>query len=609
MGNARARRVIPIAVLLLAMILTPLLSGFGRTSAQVVPLGDTSGAAFAEEIAQGVAEVSASDVAWRVVQQETQPSEDAPLFDQSLGFVIAPEGPVLVNDLTTGNQVQLSEGAATFVAGGTQQQIATVDDDVPYYLVSLVPEENVTDEGDGQLIFAGDSFSAPAGRRAFSLQLATLGTDASVEIDVIEGEALVLVTAGMVEVNDGDLAAGDAATFDEPIELLNTGDDEARVYIATVGEEVEPLPTFTGSVTLQVQTCPEGATRENFDPASCTPVNANSGFAVGLLDANQQQVATNDDLSDGQVTWSDLPFGTYLYARPTLPTPYGSTLWTDANSVPLQTAEATISAANPDVFHILYVFVIPSGSITIDVRSCPEGMTPENLDAEQCEPADPASGYAVEVTTPDGTVLTLADAFAEGSIYYFTDLDIQRGSATEGADSGLYTIEEVTLPEGATDYVIVSGSAGEVNSPVTYVLDASTPDIYVTIYNFGPEEPEEPEGSMVFRVLACPDGVTRNDTDEFDTCTMIQSGFGAVLITPDGEQLTLADAAIGGDGFVWPNLEAGTYSFGLSSLPAGYVDALAPGYASSPDDPSRIDVTISEDNPNPVINVYIFTDR
>jgi hypothetical protein len=73
--------------------------------------------------------------------------------------------------------------------------------------------------------------------------------------------------------------------------------------------------------------------------------------------------------------------------------------------------------------------------------------------------------------------------------------------------------------------------------------------------------------------------------------------------------LTLAAAALGGDGIVWPVLEPGTYSFGLTSLPAGYVDALAPGYATSPDNPSRIDVTISEDNPDAIVNVYIFTGR
>jgi hypothetical protein len=161
-------------------------------------------------------------------------------------------------------------------------------------------------------------------------------------------------------------------------------------------------------------------------------------------------------------------------------------------------------------------------------------MTPETLDGEQCQAADPDSGYEVQITAPDDSVLTLSDAYAEGSIYVFSGLDIQRGNASEGPDSGRYTIEEVTLPEGATDYVIVSGAAGEVNAPVSYVLDASLPDIYVTIYNFGGEE-EPAEGSVAFRVLACPEGVTRNDADEFDTCTMIQSGFGAVLTTPDGQ--------------------------------------------------------------------------
>ena len=601
-----AAHVAVVAVLLAALLGSAL--PVAPAAAQVVPLGGSTDAQ-SVTVAQGVSTLPNDDISWRVVRSDGASREDQQPTDTDRGFVVAGSASLLVSDLDTSAQDLLDSGEATWIAGGTQQQRASLTDDrVTYTEISLVSGDDADEAGDGDLILAGGSFNAPDGSREISLREATLGPDQTLDIDVTNGESAVFVMSGMVAVSTGgDLATGDAQSYDGDITLTNESDDPARVLTGSIGAVVPPLPTFTGSATLQVRACPDGSTGSSFTPNTCTPVDASDGFQVGLLDSTYNPVATSDDFIDGEQTWDDLELGVYPWGAPTLPLPYVGTLWTDTDSVPLDIAQADVSAETPDVTTILYVFPVTTGSITVTIANCPAGVTPDTLaDATCAEPVGTSS--SVTLTTPDGDTLNASDASASGGTYTFFGLPVANG------DGDFYVVDQPTLPSGYDGYLIVSGGSGEVDAPAGISLTSGNPEVNVTVFNFRPERTASPspnpssgsgngQGSITLQVIGCPPGVSRGQSESYGQCTSLVGGASAVVVTPSGSSLT---GGGGGGVYVFDGLGYGTYSLGLTGLPAGYSGAVAPGYDTSDASAARVNVSVSADNSDPVVTVYVF---
>ncbi len=598
-------------VAIVVVLLTALL-GSARpvvpVAAQVVPLG---GATETQPltVAQGVSTLPDADLAWRVVRSEGAPREDQQPTDTDRGFVVAGSETMLVSDLDTSEQSLLDSGEAAWIAGGTQQQRASLGDDaVTYTEISLVSGDDADEAGDGDLILAGGAFDAPNGSREIILREATLGPDQTFAVDVADGESVVFVAGGMVAVSTGgDLATGDAQSYDDDITLTNESDEPARVMVGSIGAVVPPLPTFTGSATLQVRACPDGSTGSSFTPSTCTPVDAGDGFSVSLLDAAYTPVATSDDFADGEQTWDDLEFGVYPWGAPTLPLPYVGTLWTDTDSVPLDVAQAEISAETPDVTTILYVFPVTTGSITVTIANCPAGVTPDTLADATCdEPVGTSS--SVTLTTPDDQTLDASDASSGGGTYRFDGLPVANG------DGDLYVVDQPNLPSGYVSYLIVSGGSGEVDAPAGIALTSADSVVDVTIFNFRAERAASArpspssssgsgQGSITLQVIGCPPGVARGQSGSYGQCTTLVGGASAIVVTPSGASLTG-----GGPGgvYVFSGLTYGIYSLGLTGLPAGYFGAVAPGYDTSGASSARVNVSVSADNSDPVVTVYVF---
>ena len=602
------------ALLAFVLVLGLIVGGSGAVrstpaDAQVVTLGGP--AATPTVIAQGVATLPDGDAAWRVVRALGGPREDQRPTTGATGFVLAGADPVLLSDLDSSEQKLLGAGEATWVAGGSEQQRASLGDgDVTYTELSLVAAEDAKQAGDGDLIFAGGGFRAPSDARDISLSLVTLVKGQSFDIDVANGQSLVFVTAGVVAVSTGgDLASGDAQAYGDGVTLTNETNDAARLVVAAIGDAVPPLPTFTGSATLQVRACPDGSSASSFVPTTCRPVDASDGFGIGLLDESLTPVASDDTFTDGEQTWDGLEFGTYPWGAPTLPAPYVGTLWTDTNSVPLDVAQATVSARTPDVTTILYVFPVTIGSITVTVANCPAGVTPDTLADATCdEPVGNTS--SVTLTTPDGETLDTGAATTGGGSYRFTDLPVANGG-------DLYVVNQPLLPGGYDSYLIVSGGSGDVDAPAGIALTSANPAVAVTIFNFRPANAPSAsasvsasasadsgtgQGSITLQVFACPPGVERGDSAAYGQCTTPASGASAEVVTPDGQSLS----GSGGGIVTFGNLAYGTYSLGLTGLPAGFSGAVAPGYATSGASAARVDVSVSPDNSDPVVTIFVF---
>jgi hypothetical protein len=115
------------------------------------------------------------------------------------------------------------------------------------------------------------------------------------------------------------------------------------------------------------------------------------------------------------------------------------------------------------------------GTITVEVFTCPPGMTAETVSAAACAPTledfdITVSGEMLE------TPLTLGDATAAGSAFTWSELPF-----------GSYVIAEAVIPTGSTTYTLSAReTTGDPNTGFRVTIDAANPELSVRIYNFAP---------------------------------------------------------------------------------------------------------------------------
>ncbi|HEV2108125.1 MAG TPA: hypothetical protein VGR16_07670 [Thermomicrobiales bacterium] len=586
-------------------------------------------------IAQGVATVP-GQAAWRVVRDTAEPLEEAAPEERALGFALAGEEALIVNDLSFGTQDRLAAGEASFVPSGVIQQRASAGSAaVDYYRIALVPAEQAGDAGGDELLFASDTFGGPSGGRDIDLVRDVLSPDEETDLAGGETPSLLFVTSGEVTVEqDGDetlvLDAGEAGLVEGDATLTASGAQTAEFVVGVVGPEVPPIPRFTGSVTIQVRACPPGMTAQTLDASACDATEGAEGFEVNLLDADGNVVETDDTLADGELIWPSIPFGTYTIDVPALPSPFDAFLVTDADGVPTEDLTVTISAEDPDALRVLFNFQPEEavGTITLQVRACPEGMTPETLAGDFCDLAP--EGYAVQITeSATGEVLTLADATVDGGTFVFSGLTTRSEDAATESAEGIYTVTETELPPGYSSFVVVGADVGAVNEAGTVVLTEAEPDAGVTIYNFlvedsvatpgavtededAGETPTEEAatdetgiGSVTAQLFLCPEGSTPNSFDA-SSCTPANGDFSISLYGPDDMVRSGEDAAGDANTVTWTDLPAGNYFVEVTSLPPGYDAAVATGAPAASNNPNAYMATVTEGDPDVSLPFYLF---
>ncbi len=571
----------------------------------------------AEVIAHGVARPP-ERAAWRVVQDTAEPIDEALPEERALGFALADEDPILVNDLSYSTQTRLGPGEAAFAPSGTSQQRTSLTEErVPYYRLALVSADQAGDDGGDELLLAGDAFTGPTGLRDIDLTRDVLAAGGEGALSATDAPALVLVTAGEIEVTAGDddpvsLAAGEAATFEGDLLFTNpaaaaTADADVAFVVATVGAEVPPTPRFSGSITVEVRACPEGMTADDLVASECEAVGGDEGFDVELLDADESPVATDDGLADGAKTWGAIPFGTYTFGELTRPSGFDGTIFTDADGAPLDEAAATISRANPDVVVVLFNFRLPTGSLTVQVRACPEGQTPETVVGDFCDAAP--AGFGVTLTSAEtGETLTLDDAAGDGVTFTWTGLTLGP-DATDGQDPrGVYELEVTELPAGYTRYLISGPQLGEPDTALVVRLTAEDPEPTATVFLFPEEDavatpaPEE-TGSVTIALFTCQEGDTPDAYDP-EACAAAETGGFDVALrdTTTGTVLGLADADGFGAEFTWDAIPLSD-GLVLDILPPEGYDAFA--VAGDVADGS-VTVLLDAEAPDASVRIYFF---
>jgi hypothetical protein len=115
------------------------------------------------------------------------------------------------------------------------------------------------------------------------------------------------------------------------------------------------------------------------------------------------------------------------------------------------------------------------GSISVQVFTCPPGMTAETLSAAACAPATGVFDVTISSDALSAP-LTLGDAASEGETLTWGDLPF-----------GDYVIAEAVLPEGYTTYELAAKTtSGSAETGFRVALDAENPTLSVRIYNFAP---------------------------------------------------------------------------------------------------------------------------
>ncbi len=591
---SRGRRAAPLVALLLLLVLTvgPVGASVVRQLTQDAP---SPALGHAEVVAHGVAPLPSGQIAWRVVEDTADLSADAPIEERALGFVLAGDGAMLVNDLSYRTQARLASGEAAFVPNGAQQQRVSLGQSATrHYRIALVPAGEADDAGGDSMILAGDGFTGPADDAGHDLDLLrdVVRPNEQSEIPDAGFPSLVLATDGEIniETNDGGrplaLSTGEAAVVNGDVIVLGTGTKKAAFVAGLIGPEVPPPPAPpTGSVTLQVRGCEPGvsaaaAQQADFNPATigdCTGVALDPAPTL-LTAANQPLDPSEADTNTGDYVWSGLGYGTYGVGKPTLPDGFTEYLVVDADGKVVDPAFVTIGNDAPDVTATLYLFQ-PGGSLTLNVFNCAAGMTRDTLVGDTCDAA--TGGYDFSLTSPDGSmVLTRDDAKVSQNVLTWDNLE-----------AGTYLLEESTLPDEYVDYVIPGVEVDNASGAYTVTVDETEPNPAYSVYNLQTEATGE--GTLTVRVFDCPPGMTR-DTLVGDIC-QASSDFDLLLYLPDGGSLGLDDATVTGNVVTW-NVPPGDYFVEETSLPAGYDDAYAPNTDTATDNSAAYLVTVPVDD-------------
>ena len=472
-GSLAALAIVP---LVLALVTSPRAT-VARASTQLSP----------PVIAEGVAQMPAVPVGWRVVTNMAKPAGEAPLAERSLGFLLPDQNPV---DVTTrdGGSTRLDPGQALFVGqGDVHRRASTGPLPVPYYALELVVAADLRADysiGSGTLLYAGPTFTAPPGQQQLTLSRFALGTGERLELSELAAPVLALVTNGEAVIGPvgaaaRTLQAGQAQSFSAPFSLTATG-GPATVVTAVIGSPSGRAPATTGRIAVTLHACPDGMTLATLATAACPVVGDVADLQIFILGtgANRRTLA-DATVRNGTWTWSKLPFGDYLlqatalapgYDRYYVPGLENLNLSQDvpAGMSPNGGYVAPLSSASSSVALDLYALrsgpvAPPSGALVtlgLFLSACPPGVVAApDMTRSGCTPIDPiAAGFGVRLT---GSALS-------GALTLNDTVPGDAGARVwEGLPLGAYTIA-VTLPPGYDGYALRSYRSG---FPVTLLAD------------------------------------------------------------------------------------------------------------------------------------------
>jgi hypothetical protein len=399
----------------IVLMLTLLLSLFGvvpsGAAGQADP-GFSPASGPAQVIAQGVVALPEGDAVWRTVRTRALLPRDAPFEERPLGFVLASSGPLLLVDQESGTQVRLGTGEAALVpAGAVQQRSSLGAQPVSYLSIELVGVDAAPPPADATVLQPGQPFPAPAGLHDLDLLSAAL----------VAGEAFTIPDSGaknVVLITDG---------------AANVGRPGGDAVVLLAGEAA----SFSGE--LEVSGAADGGGEAQ-----------DMSFVVGMIGPEVPPPAGVAETPAPPAAGAETPAATASTAE-----------------TPAPPAETTIDGTA--------AATAGQGAITVQVYSCPPGMTAGTVAAAACAPTVEDFDIIISSETLQ-TPLTLGDATAGGSSFTWS-----------GLPYGDYLIAEAVLPAGATTYILSArDTRGDPDTGYRVTLDEANPQLGVRIYNFSP---------------------------------------------------------------------------------------------------------------------------
>ncbi len=289
-----------------------------------------------EVIAQGAAELSGGDMAWRVVQDNAEPLGEAIPQERALGFVVATGDALLLSDSNGNRTARLAHGEAAFTFEGQyEQRESLVDAPTGFLRLALVAAADAQDAGGDELIYGGDPFTAPAGLHDLDLVAFHLAPGRTLPL-TSELPALIVVDTGAVTVaaadQEAETVSTGAATVASGEFSLTAVDRSARVLVVIIGPalpesasppvSIEPTstpvaetPAETGRIIVLTSTCPPNVTVAAAQDLSRGDPCA-GGDAVTGMNVTRTNVETDETVSavvgdNGIVRFDDTPAGGY----------------------------------------------------------------------------------------------------------------------------------------------------------------------------------------------------------------------------------------------------------------------------------------------------------
>ncbi|MDQ3781087.1 MAG: cupin domain-containing protein [Chloroflexota bacterium] len=254
--------------------------------------------------------------AWRVVHRVS------PQIGNERAFILAIPNPLVVT-WPDGERTSLGVGDAAYAGSTFLAKVEPVAaDPLEFLAIELVPAAFATGPTAAQIDFVADEFVTPPGRRELELRQQTIAPDAVAYVDPDDGNALLYVLEGTVEVRygrgDEEVGAGSAASINDNAAVVATGGETATYLVTHVGDEV-PSPAgataTSGEIGVAIYDCPAGMRPDTLDPAIC-PYTTGPVIDLRLKRfeaGSETQLALRDaQLVDELYVWDRLPFGEYI---------------------------------------------------------------------------------------------------------------------------------------------------------------------------------------------------------------------------------------------------------------------------------------------------------
>lgn len=162
---------------------------------------------------------------------------------------------------------------------------------------------------------------------------------------------------------------------------------------------------------------------------------------------------------------------------------------------------------------------VASGSISLQVFTCPESMNRDTLVVNECVVA--TDEFAIEIHQSSvAQPRTLTDATFNGAAYVWSGLQVAPTSDSGVGDPSYYAIVESKQPPGYTDYFVTGADArGDKDALETHFsvrLFADIRNISLAVYNFVDPPPTiEPATVTVFAAV-CPSGFRADNHAAFE---------------------------------------------------------------------------------------------